>query len=329
VLVEEVQTTGGGITLGAPTVQGTLPTGEILKGLVFTANNVGIMATTQGARLLSFTLYGHAQYGPLHFQNRNKKFSSVVVDGPRALLGGATGTNRLDLGVQVDQQGLFAVSGIDTNPVTSMATVLDGTGVLVDASLRADGVYLLTGAPVSGSVVSSTVKFSTTEPKQVFLLGISFIGGAGSTVTVSNTAGQARSFTIDGTKTQYEFGVSMSPAEGFAVAFTLLGNAILSGYVLKALPQARRYKHLQVPLQCYDNETSSNGMTFGYDGFAADRIHALESLAATNTVVQVVDVAFGETYSAMVEQSEFRQIAGLERERPIGGVVNVALRVIS
>lgn len=103
----------------------------------------------------------------------------------------------------------------------------------------------------------------------------------------------------------------------------------MRSYQLKALPQPRRYQQLVYPLLLEDNEQASNGEFVGYEGFARDRLNLLESLCRNNGVVTVTDRLLKQSFQAVIRDVQFRQEAGPEPTKPVGGLATVILTLVS
>ena len=74
---------------------------------------------------------------------------------------------------------------------------------------------------------------------------------------------------------------------------------------LRAMPSPRRLRQIALPLRCDDKEQDARGKHFGRDGFAYERVAALEELEETGTPVVVIDHRTGETYTAMIEEIQY------------------------
>ena len=70
-------------------------------------------------------------------------------------------------------------------------------------------------------------------------------------------------------------------------------GAVINGVSIKALPTPTRARILQIPLFCYDKETDKTGNIIGYEGYAKDRLNALESVEAKGETIIIAEKWIG------------------------------------
>ncbi|HEY6020784.1 MAG TPA: hypothetical protein VIY48_13080, partial [Candidatus Paceibacterota bacterium] len=86
-------------------------------------------------------------------------------------------------------------------------------------------------------------------------------------------------------------------------------SPILNGYQLRALPGVTRQVIIQVPLLCFDHEEDKFGVDNGDDGFAYQRIKAIESLTASGNIVLFQDLNYNDANLVIVDDYTFEQQA--------------------
>jgi hypothetical protein len=97
---------------------------------------------------------------------------------------------------------------------------------------------------------------------------------------------------------------------------------------VRALPSPLRQRLIQIPLLCCDLEESPIGTRVGREGYAVERLRALEYAEENFVDVTVQDFTTGETYEALIEQLSFRRPgpASTDGRTNFGGYVNLTVR---
>lgn len=328
---------GATIVLGGGTLQITLPTGEIPYAIFFYVNSLFVLGTSEGARVGSFSPDGRPQFGPLSYELSPVRCVGAIAR--RALIGADGGIYELDLGQLVTRSGAYAYAhrhDATTGSVYNSIVTSGSVGDVQAYGIHATGIEV-EAADSPGSLTTSWMTWSTTEPKRVYsvvMQGRLTTGTA--SVTVENFEGDTSVFAVgaDATRTVWEFGVDLDASSAFrvTVAFTE-GTDVnyLTSIQLKALPQERRYESIALPLMMHNFEQTSGGFTIGYDNFAVDRVKALVAVARTNNTITVVNNVTNESYRCQIRDLQFRQVDGIAPEvgHKLGGVANVVLRVVT
>jgi hypothetical protein len=328
---------GGTITLGAGTLQITLPTGEVPYAIFFYVNSLFVLGTSEGARVGSFTPDGRPQFGPLSFDLSPVRAVGAVA--ATVIVGSDVGVYSIDLSTLTSRAGTYAFA--HRHDRTTGSTY---NSIVTSGSVGSVAVYAIhqTGiesesADSSGWVRSSWMTWSTTEPKKAYgvVIGAKLLSG-NMTVTVENYEGSSTSFTTgaDAARTVWEFGVGLDASSAYRVKVEFSEGTdenFLNSVQLKALPQERRYETVVLPLMVYNVEQTSGGFTIGYDNFALERLQALVSMAKSNQTIQVVLNSLGASYLCQTRDLQFRQTDGIVRQdgHKIGGMVNLVLRVVA
>jgi len=86
-------------------------------------------------------------------------------------------------------------------------------------------------------------------------------------------------------------------------------SPILNGYQLRGLPGVSRQVLIQIPLLCFDHEEDRDGANHGDDGFAYQRIKAIEALAASGNIVLFQDLNYNDANLVIVDDYTFEQQA--------------------
>lgn len=113
---------------------------------------------------------------------------------------------------------------------------------------------------------------------------------------------------------------------------------VLNGYQLRGLPGVSRQVLIELPLLCLDHETDRNGVLHGYDGFAFQRLKALESMVASGNIVLLQDLNYNDSNLVIVDDYHFEQqspelaktsSSGNQDSNAHGGYIILHCRVIS
>lgn len=342
----QVSESGGTVTMGLPVVQLAMPPAEIIHAVFFYVSSFFVLATSSGARVGSFTPYAQPQMGPPTIDGTS--CYSATGAGNLLWVGGVNGSIWwIDLSTPIDDAGRYAHSlyadGLGDsaddwiNDLTILPASVAGGSDLVYATTNDNGITYQTSyvADQPATITTSWSRFDTVEPKQLHYVRVSgnfpVVPGVTNvaTVRVESDAGGAAEFNIEGGKPTYEFSTAaLAPAHAFRLVITLRdtgsGNGVaLHSYQLKALPTPRRFAEYVLPLRCFDLETSSDGREFGYQGFAKDRLAALEAYADSSATVTVRDRVADDAFQAVIRRMQYRQT---NAPPGLGGAVSIIMR---
>lgn len=112
---------------------------------------------------------------------------------------------------------------------------------------------------------------------------------------------------------------------------------VLNGYQLRALPGVSRQVVTEIPLLCLDHETDRNGVLHGTDGYAWQRLNAVEALTASGNIVLLQDLNYNTSNLVIVDDYKFEQqspelaktsSAGNQDSNAHGGYISLQCRVI-
>lgn len=354
----QVDNTGA---LGTIVTTAVLPRGEIIRGLYSYLGTYVMIGTSKGARVSTSDTNGDLTYGPIAYHNENGVYDFEARDSYvwcTATNGVNTnsGTYRINLaqpitlsgyaqpistGIYAKASDVFAeaVTGIvravrifDTNRV---AFAIDGSGVWVEHK---------TNLIPQGEIVTGYIRFDTLENKAWKRVRVRTPG--------NTTKGEIEVFrhavdtdtlitTIDvneDTSIDYDLAAAF-PELSSEAAFKLelyrnttdaTTGAVVSGIGVKALPTPTRARILQIPLFCYDKETDKNGAIIGYEGYAKDRLAALETTEAKGDTLIIQDFnAGGDPFEVVIEQVTFTRSTPSNRNYSgFGGVIQLVARTV-
>lgn len=326
-----VTESAGTVVLGPPVVQLTFPPAEIVRDMFFYVSSQFAVATSSGVRVGQFTPYAQLQVGELMI-----KQACYSLSGSSTLIwvGSLDSIWWVDLATPTSASGTFAHSqatdgmGSSASDWVNSLTVLPSTDDLVFGTT--DSGRLLSqpvfAASTDATVTTSWARFDTTEPKKLFYLAIEGDAPQG-TVTVETISGDTVDFDLFG-QDRLEFSCSGLP-ESVAFRITVqLSAGALRSYQFKALPTARRFRDLVLPLMLTDSETTRHGQPMGYPGYAKDRLLALESLAESGAPISIRDAVQDVSMQAVVRRVQFVQTVSPAKVNGLGGTINVTLGLV-
>lgn len=336
-------------TLNPPREVAQLPAGE--RGVFMTSylGSYVIIGTTKGVRVADCTggSGNELVVGPLTIEDDSGTIVDAVGLGRFVYTTGQSfdgavwhiGMYRIDLSRQLSGSpaapGRYAYARDMWSPVPGSAyslAVWDDQvwGVFGPTSGTASLVYPTSSPVTSAWITSGQVTYSTSERK-AWLSMVADIDGTGS-VTVEVDSGwgfhavtqSAVALPFDG---NVDIDATAHPASGsLEWRLTLTGSPVVASVGLRATPSPRRTRYYRIPLSCFDSETDRNSVPVGYDGFAYDRLAALEALEQAGGLLTVTDTRTGEVIRAQVERITFESVTPPSRiAENVGGFVTLTL----
>lgn len=337
-----VTESGGTIVLGPPVVQLRMPPRERVMDVFFYVGSLFALATSNGARVGSFTPYGQPQMGALLMEGTPTQ--SLTGDGSLIYVGAQDSVWWIDLATATDQVGGYAyaqmATGIGSTATDAMSDIEVHEGLVFGTTAAGRLISQPSYAPGTATLTTSWSRFGTTEPKRPHYVTIEgeFPAVAGIdnvvSVVVENAEGATVEFGIAGGSDNFEFSCQgLAPSQAFRLHFTLRDNdtghgVLLRSWQLKAKPTPTRFPEVTLPLMCNDLEQAERAEPIGYRGFARDRLLALLEFARRSDQVTVRDKLLGISYQAEITRAQFRQDVGLGAEGTFGGVLNVVLKQV-
>lgn len=206
----------------------------------------------------------------------------------------------------------------------------------------------------SGFIYTPKIRYNTLEPKhfkyvymrhQNITDGSIDILGQNPNMVLTNIALGVTGSSVSAAQTPFYISDIGNAQEWFQLKFVLHRGTgsntvtpILNGYQLRALPGVSRQVLIEVPLLCMDHETDRYGVLHGNDGYAFQRLQALEAVAASGNVVLFQDLNYGTSNLVIVDDYKFEQqspelaktsSAGNQDSNAHGGYIILQVRVIA
>lgn len=214
--------------------------------------------------------------------------------------------------------------------------------------------YLNTPRMSSGFIYTPKIRFNTLEPKhfkyvymrhQNITDGSIDVFGQNPNMLLTPIAPGITGSSTSGATTPFFISDIGNAQEWFQFKFVLHAGTnntsytpIFNGYQLRGLPGVSRQVIIEVPLLCMDHEIDRYGVLHGTDGFAYQRLQALEAVTASGNVVLFQDLNYGTANLVIVDDYKFEQqspelaktsSAGNQDSNAHGGYIILQCRVIS
>jgi hypothetical protein len=341
---------------------GQFPRGEVITGLYSYLGTYLLIGTSKGARVGQTDANGDMSYGPLVYHNENGVYDFEARDSYVWMtatngVNAVSGTYRINLaqpitlsgyaqpistGVYAKASDVFA-AGI-TGTVNSVR-IFD-TDNRVAFAISGSGVWIehATNLVDMGWIRTGRIRYDTMENKawkrirvrtpsdtatgdiQIFKIGAfanisitTFLNGNETVADVElNSA-------FPELATDASFKIDM-----YRDATDATTGAVINGIAVKALPSPTRARVIQIPLFLYDRETDKTGSIIGYEGYARERLFALETIESTGKTIVIQDfTANGEPIECIIEQITFTRATPSARNYTgFGGILQVIARTV-
>ena len=355
----QVDNTGA---LGTLITTAVMPRGEIILSLYSYLGTYLMVGTSKGARIATLDQNGDMSYGPLVFHNENGVYDfegrdSYIWATNTNGVNSNSGTKRINLGqpitlsgyAQPVSTGVYArANDVYAEAVTGTvrSVRIFGTDNQVAFSVEGSGVFLESSTVLvpQGEIITGIIRYDTLENKswkrirvrtprdttsgeiEIFRHGID-------TDTIITTIAED-----EDTSTDFDISgafPAIIPEAAFKlgmyrnVADTTVGP-IVNGISVKALPTPTRARLMQIPLFCFDRETDKTGNMIGYEGYARERLAALELAEAVGATLIIQDFnAGGEPTEVIVEQVSFtRSTPAARNYTGFGGIIQIVARTV-
>lgn len=303
------------------------PPGEEVHAIRTYLGRYIAIGTSKGVRVGMVADNGDLQYGPLIVETAKPVRSFTARDtfiyaGVEDAIDGKSGVVRINLAESVNNGLLFAWAWdaqAHVNGQVDSVAFLGSTDRLV-VGVRGTGVYMQSADryEAGGYLLTGRIRYATTEPKLFRRLDLKAkIPGGGIGLTTVSPEG-AESFLLrmapanaDGNN--ITLSRPSAPVEYLSLKLAFDSGAtntvtpVLESYAIKALPVPKRQRMVQFPLLCADREIDSAGLKFGHEGYAWERVKALEKVEEDYATVQCTDFATGETFDAVIDSLEFNR----------------------
>jgi hypothetical protein len=346
-----------------------MPKGEIIYALGAYIGKYMVFGTNKGVRVGSidtsgFVSSGYITYGPLTVVTNGYDPSSgtVLNGGPvyniafNDRYAYCTVSNYIDNGDGTYSSGLVKIDlsrEIAPNQmayathlrVASTADAVDvvtyGRSNKLAIGIKGVGTYIQNDKLVSsGYLQTGLIRYLTLEDKHFKLVKLLLQNPITGTVKVSTVLDDGTTVDVITADNNFDLsqdiGISLSKERpSLALKFTIYPTSdkstatILSGYQLKALPAVHRTRMISLPLMNYDIEGDRYNMETGYEGRAAERLLALETLEGPGNVLTLQDFTNNETVQGVIESVSFERLSPPERRfKGFGGIIYLTFRTL-
>lgn len=348
--------TGGGVpTLTGAQVTAILPDGELIQEIAVLAGQYIGIGTNRGFRV--GVIDGvNITYGPILFAPEGvNRCTSIATQDRFFLVGFATEAQpaelwRVDTGTPL-QDGIFPYARdieCGDGSVTSIAAV-DNQTVVVTDTLGWVWEQSATELVEQGYLHTGRIRFRTQE-KKLFkyveldtepLYGSIVIDGYTDNGSEFDVATYDDNTHSAGGTPPIALTSTIGPQRHIALKLTLVRDAsltdsgpIIRSYLVRALPSSKPQRMITLPLLCYDQEQGHSGMRYGYEGYASDRLSALQALEdlGDTLIYQNYGLLDRTGQSVVIDNMRFVQNApGHSREKSSGrgGILIVQLRTVT
>lgn len=342
VLRLSVDNTGALPTLTQASTVAELPTGEIIHTIYGYLGTFLTLGTSRGVRVALVGSNGVLEVGPLVETPEPVKALTgagnyMYAGYTSGFTGGTSGLLRIDLGNQLPS-GLPAwAPDLNTHVAGDvMGVATRGASDVLAVAVAGHGLYEThpTDLESSGTLQTYRIRFSTLWPKLykrlslraappfVGTIAVSTIDQTGAEVPLATVAP-----TLDPTQ-DLAINFPDSPQQYIALKFTLTGGPTMVGYQLKAVPGGPRPRQIQLPLNCFDFEKDRAGVSVGYDGWAADRLAAMEEADSAGDIILLQDLVNDTSTPVIIDEIVFVQTSTPAHGEGIGGILQVTCRTV-
>jgi hypothetical protein len=310
-----------------------------------------MLGTNQGVRIAIADDNANLSYGPIivpvtgnvyAFTARNE----FVFAGVKSYIGGASGLVRINLGQPLQSGGyawakdVYAVEttgsvwAIATTPTGRKAFTVENSGLWIESA---------SNLVESGEITTGIIRYETLENKAWKRLKIRTESALQGSIDIFRVVdGLASSFrtVVEGSTTDYDYDLSsvfndVNVEAQFKFRLnrnstTATTGAVMAGYSVKALPTPTRARLIQFPLFCFDSERDRLKNIMGYQGYALNRLQALEQMEALGETVIIQDfTANGEPTEAIIDQVSFTRTTPPNGNfTGWGGIIQITARTV-
>ena len=338
-------------TLNTMTSVVTLPGGETVTGLFGYLGTYIIIGTSAGVRVAIANDTGDLSYGPLVFESskgvyKMSAYSKFIYVGVDSGVGGNSGIYRIDLSQPLEGGTYPYATDVFAEGITGK---VEGVAVMAGGRLafcvNGDGLFIehATEFVESGDLTTGIIRYETLENKAWKRLRIrteTALDGAVDIFRVVNGVAEFFRTVDEGSSIDYDYDLSSVFSDVsveaqfkyrlFRNATTASLGATISGYSVKALPTPTRARVIQFPLFCFDSERDRLKNIMGYEGYALERLQALEQKEAQGETIIIQDfTAGGEPIEAVIEQVTFTRTTPPNGNfTGWGGIIQITARTV-
>jgi hypothetical protein len=350
-----VDNTGNVPTIVAGVIAAEMPRGEIINQIYgYLETFVGI-ATNKGFRIGTYTTNG-LTYGQLLWSTDPAlpgpsgaiaAFDRFFLVGTNDTINSSSGLVRVDLGTtttgSAENSSFAYAKDISTHiqgSVVSAATL--GNSQIGAVAIASVGVFVMdpVNLETSGELITSRIRYNTTEPKLFKYLSLRCPQGFPGSIAIAVTDPTGATNTIT-TVDQNTFSLSniglrypLLAQEWISLNFTLQQATATTGPTLntwqvKGYPGTTRQRLITVPLLLFDFEKDKFGQRTGQRGAAWPILEQFEQFATTGDVVLFQDLSTGENLLVIINDYELEVLSPPQpQQEGIGGYLTVSLLTI-
>lgn len=348
--------------LGTIITAAVMPRGERILSLYAYLGTYLMVGTSKGARIANLDQNGDMVYGPLVFHNENGVYDfegrdSYIWAGNTNQVNSNSGTTRINLGqpitligyAQPISTGVYArATDVFADGVTGTvkAVRIIGDNNQVAFAVSGSGIYLqhATDLVETGQLRGGRIRYDTMENKAWKRVRIrttdDTANGDIEVYKIGPTTDTIITTLYEGTSTAADIDLAnaypdATPDASFKVVMNrnstdATTGPVVVGVAVKALPTPTRARLLQLPLFCYDKETDKTGNIIGYEGYAKERLLALETVEARGETVILQDFnAGGDPFEVIIDQVTFTRSTPSNRNYTgFGGIIQIIARTV-
>lgn len=349
-------------TLGTLINAALLPRGEVITSLYCYLGTYIMVGTNKGARIATADNNGDITYGPLVFHNERGVYDfegrdSYIWCGNSAGVNSNSGTMRINLGqpltligyAQPISTGVYAratdVYAEGAAGDVHGVRILGSTNQVVFA-VESSGVWFEhpTDLVEVGQIRTGKIRYDTMENKAWKRIRVrtpsNLAGGDIQIFKIGPTSDSSISLVTEGNSTTADLDLinaypELEPDASFKIqmyrsATDATTGAVVNGIAVKALPSPTRARVLQIPVFMFDRETDKTGNIIGYEGYARERLFALESVESIGATLVIQDfTAGGEPIECVIEQITFTRATPSARNYSgFGGICQIIARTV-
>jgi hypothetical protein len=355
----QVDNTGA---LGTIVTAAVMPRGEVITSLYSYLGTYLLVGTNKGARIATLDQNGDMTYGPLVFHNENGVYDfegrdSYIWCGNTAGVNSNSGTLRINLAqpltligyAQPISTGVYArATDVYADGVTGTVRGVRVFGQNNQVAFAIDGSGVWLEHPTDlvevGQIRTGKIRYDTMENKAWKRIRVrtpsNLAGGDIQIFKIGADSDTSISTILEGNSSVADLDLinaypDLEPDASFKIdmyrnSTDATTGAVINGIAVKALPSPTRARVLQIPVFMFDRETDKTGNIIGYEGYARERLFALESVESIGATLVVQDfTAGGEPIECVIEQITFTRATPSARNYSgFGGICQIIARTV-
>jgi hypothetical protein len=355
----QVDNTGA---LGTLVTVANLPRGEVITSLYGYLGTYIMLGTSKGARIATSDTNGDLTYGPLVYHDEDGVYDfeardSYVWAGNTGGVNGNSGTTRINLAQPITLIGYAQPisTGVYARATDVYADAISGrvqsirifdSPSRVVFSINGSGVWMehATDLVESGVIRGGKIRYDTMENKAWKRVRVRTVNdeanGDIEIYKMNYNSDEIITTIFEGNSTAADIDLQNSyPGINPDAAFKLelyrnstdaTTGPVVVGLAVKALPSPTRARVLQIPVFMFDKETDKTGNIIGYEGYARERLFALETVESIGATIIVQDfTAGGEPVECVIEQITFTRATPSARNYSgFGGICQIIARTV-